>query len=352
MSSSAQSPAFFAPALLDFGPIATPRLIGSLLNFFLSGILVVQVYVYCVCFPNDQRSIKALVCFVVLAMAVCICLNAQNIVLLYGAGFGDIARFTDVHNRDAYTPILVSVIATLVQLFFCYRILLIRRSVWPLAVLIGLIAMGQCVGGMAMGIRLYIKYGVNDVPMKDFGNLWLAAAAAADILIAATMTALVVSRHPPLRTPLIFTPALQRIRRPRHARRAPRRYAPGDRTNMLTATVALLVLILFLGVPGTTYYLFPSTILPGIYANTLLATLNNRAVVRLGAADDTAISFSASMQVGFSAGSGATHADFTDANLKTRASTGSVLSLPAICFASRAVPGCGEDGAGSENGSE
>ncbi len=45
----------------------------------------------------------------------------------------------------------------------------------------------------------------------------------------------------------------------------------------LTATVAVVGVVLFAALPGTVYYEFPALILAKLYANTLVTSLNNRA---------------------------------------------------------------------------
>jgi hypothetical protein len=50
-------------------------------------------------------------------------------------------------------------------------------------------------------------------------------------------------------------------------------------TNTFSASVAIIGLALLAGVPNTNYWICPSMILPGIYANTLLVLLNNRAAL-------------------------------------------------------------------------
>ncbi|KAJ7851236.1 hypothetical protein B0H14DRAFT_3451431 [Mycena olivaceomarginata] len=50
-------------------------------------------------------------------------------------------------------------------------------------------------------------------------------------------------------------------------------------TNTFSAAVALVALFLFIGFPNTPYFGCAVIILPGVYANTLLATLNNRAII-------------------------------------------------------------------------
>ncbi|KAJ6579154.1 hypothetical protein DFH09DRAFT_1310511 [Mycena vulgaris] len=335
---SAQSATGVEPVLVlpNYAPLVSSQLIGSLLNFFFFGTLLIQTYVYRVCFPKDSFSVKALVYFIFIAMTVCICLNAADVEFWYGTGFGDIGHFADPRNSRLYTPIMGSFIAMLVQLFFCYRIVVIRRAVWPLAILIGLIAMAQCAGGMGGGILSYIaKNSVHDRLRTIFVNLWLVGGSAADIIIAATMTALLFN--------------VSSIPATRDAVRSVVRLV--IETNALSATVALLGLILFVAVPNTTYFVAPTMILPGIYANTLLVTLNNRAIVRLTAADSTAINFAASMQFDSSA-AGSTQRGSTSSTAKARAPVrtasvysaggpGRVLSAPAMSFARRASEAVG-----------
>ncbi|KAJ6563303.1 hypothetical protein DFH09DRAFT_1082361 [Mycena vulgaris] len=281
--SSSQSPASAAPALPDFGPIVSSQLIGSLLTFFFFGTLVVQVYVYRLCFPKDQRGIKALVYFIFLALTVCTCLNAADVQYWFGSGFGNIARFAEPRYGPVYTPIMGSFIGMLVQLFFCYRIFVIKRAAWPLSIAIGLISMAQCAGGMGGGIiSLIDENSVHDQARTILVYLWLAGGAAADVLIAGSMTYL------PLTPPQLLRAAV--FRSTRDALKDVVRLI--IETNTFSTTIAVLGLVLFVAVPNTTYFICPTMILPGIYANTLLVTLNNRAIVRL---QDSPVQGSATM---------------------------------------------------------
>ncbi|KAJ7186579.1 hypothetical protein C8R46DRAFT_810987, partial [Mycena filopes] len=97
-------------------------LIGSLLIYFFFGTLVIQVYVYRLCFPKDSLVLKSLVYFLLLALTASACLTAADVEFWYGSGFGDITRLSDPHHSRFTTPILGSVIALLTQLFFAYRI--------------------------------------------------------------------------------------------------------------------------------------------------------------------------------------------------------------------------------------
>jgi hypothetical protein len=80
--------------------------------------------------------------FVFLTMAVCACLNAADAHYWYGAHFGDIAAFAQPGFSPFYTPLMGSLIALAVQLFFCYRISVFGSSTstsamwWAVSVLI------------------------------------------------------------------------------------------------------------------------------------------------------------------------------------------------------------------------
>ncbi|KAJ6552525.1 hypothetical protein B0H10DRAFT_1659600, partial [Mycena sp. CBHHK59/15] len=102
-------------------------LIGSLLNFFFFGTLLVQGCVWSMRFPLKLSSriypdVYRILYFILLSMTVCVTLNAADVEYWYGVGFDDISRFADPRQSRFYTPIMGSFIGLLVQLFFCYRI--------------------------------------------------------------------------------------------------------------------------------------------------------------------------------------------------------------------------------------
>ncbi|KAJ7107930.1 hypothetical protein C8R44DRAFT_986985 [Mycena epipterygia] len=248
----------------NIGAITSATLIGSLLNFFLFGTLVIQVYVYNICFPKDTPTIKRLVHLVFLAMAVCTCLNAADAHYWYAAGFGDLAKFSQARFSPFYTPIMGSIIALVVQLFYCYRISLFRsNTVWFTAI-IALASLVQAVGGIGGGVKAYIaaneQHDQARTVLVYVCPMWLVGDAVADILIAITMTHLLAKASDP---------------QTRHLVRGVVRLI--IETNTFSASVALVGLVLFAGLPTADYFICPTMILPGIYANTLLVVLNNRA---------------------------------------------------------------------------
>ncbi|KAJ7604723.1 hypothetical protein DFH06DRAFT_1349145 [Mycena polygramma] len=168
----------------NVGVIASPLLIGSIVYFFLYGTMLVQAYIYRICFPKDSWGVKLLV---VLAMTVCICLDGHT---WYGKSFGQAQAFDNRHNAPIYSGLMSSVIAAAVQIFFCYRIIVIKRAAWPICVLIALLTIVELVSGMAMGIvpRHPQSHSSRE---ETCMRMWLIQGAIADVFIALTMTYLV-----------------------------------------------------------------------------------------------------------------------------------------------------------------
>ncbi|KAJ7433137.1 hypothetical protein B0H11DRAFT_2377006 [Mycena galericulata] len=197
--SSIQSTPPSSPVLLDLTKVVSPLLFGSLFNFLSFGILVIQIYVYRACFPRDSLIIKSLVYSIFLAFLVCTCLSASDMYYWFGSGFGDLGRLADLRYSIIYGPLLGALISTLVQLFFCYRIFVIKRSAWPISVLISMISVVQFSGGLGGGIfALMEKYRVRGRLSTTFNYVWLVSGAAADIIIAVIMTYLVRPTFSPL----------------------------------------------------------------------------------------------------------------------------------------------------------
>ncbi|KAF7299210.1 hypothetical protein MIND_00869700 [Mycena indigotica] len=245
------------------GTITSSQLIGTLLNFWLFGTLFIQVYVYKICFPKDRPAIKALVYFVFFTMLVCSCLNAADANRWFGDGFGNLLEFSKAGFSPFYTPLMGSVIALSVQLFYCYRISVFREYKWTVwwAGAIAVVSLLQAAGGMGGGIKAFIESNEqHDQTRTVLVYMWLVGAAVADIMIAGTMTYLLSQASEP-HTRDVVQGVIRLI----------------IETNSFSASVAIIGLALFAGMPTSDYFICPTMILPGIYSNTLLVLLNNRA---------------------------------------------------------------------------
>ncbi|KAJ7075502.1 hypothetical protein B0H15DRAFT_956420 [Mycena belliarum] len=170
-----------------------------------------------------------------------------------------------------------------------------------MAALIALLSLMQCATGIASGIYAYVR----PIEHWSIGALialptWLAGSALVEILIAVTMTYLLISATGSVQSStrdLIKTVVALIIE-----------------TNIFTAVAAILALALFFGCPNADYFVVPT------YANTLLTILNNRAMPRgrpVGSCDDD---------------SGDLYSGLSIARTNTVTSVG---SLPEMMFAER-----------------
>ncbi|KAJ7016221.1 hypothetical protein C8F04DRAFT_1348249, partial [Mycena alexandri] len=329
-------------------------LIGSLLNFFFYGTFVIQIYVYRLCFPKDSLLLKCLVYFIFLVMTTSVCLNAADVEYWFGAGFGDISRLASPHHSRFTAPILGSLVAFLVHLFFVYRVLTLttptsacaspngRRPTWTwfFVLALVLVSLAQATGGMASGIISYIVHStISDEHRMALVYVWLVDRAVADLALAVVMTYLLLKTEDKSIKGDIVKKTVHMV----------------IETNIFTALVSFITLVLFVGIPNTTYFICPIIILPGIYANTLLVVLNTRPRPGASSAGDDPNSEFTTSTLAFnrprsSTTTTAASKGGASSNPKGRAvysanSPGRVLSVPAMSFARRPQQDAeGEDG--------
>ncbi|KAK7055408.1 hypothetical protein R3P38DRAFT_1355559 [Favolaschia claudopus] len=255
---------------------ALPLLTGSLLSMFLFGALLVQVYAYHTCFPKDSSVIKGIVLFVFLASTVDRCLNISDVFYWFASSFGDVAGLSHRRYSRFYAAIMGSLVSTIVRLFFAYRIFVIRRTAWPLCILIALIALAHMAGGFTGGILAFIEdstsktfnpddiINIHDHPHIITSYVWLICGVLADILIALSMTILL------LRTMVDDT-----------TRNAVNQFIRLVlETNICSAVFTLTTLVLYAALPPSNLACtIPAFALPTLYANTLLVILNNRGIL-------------------------------------------------------------------------
>ncbi|KAJ7201754.1 hypothetical protein C8J57DRAFT_1736041, partial [Mycena rebaudengoi] len=262
-------PPFFGP--VNIGQTTSPILFGGLIVFMLFGALSVQLYVYSLCFPQDRRGVKTLVYGIYLTMLVCLCLDTADMHFWFRrrlrrprqvptGAFFRCQRPDRRIPRRALRPV-------------AYRISMFRQAVWFSGVVAVMLiersfpylykdSITQAAGGIGAGTTLYLAdSGRVELLARNvfFIHMWLIGSAVADILIAGAMTYLLLNTAEP-GTHHIVKRVVRLI----------------VETNSLTASVAIVGAFLF-AFSKSTYFLCPTSILPEIYANTLLLVLNNRA---------------------------------------------------------------------------
>ncbi|KAK7049318.1 hypothetical protein VNI00_005919 [Paramarasmius palmivorus] len=112
-----------------------PMYIGFMFNIFLFGVVTAQIYMYMTTFKNDKLWMKLFVAFLYF-------FNVMNTVFIAVYLYSSlILNFADTHYLEvadwvfATDPALTGIIATLVQLFFAWRVKVLTSS-WWLALLV------------------------------------------------------------------------------------------------------------------------------------------------------------------------------------------------------------------------
>ncbi|KAF9017671.1 hypothetical protein BDZ89DRAFT_369959 [Hymenopellis radicata] len=238
-----------------------PHLVGMFLNWFLIGILSVQMYLFFLSFSYNNRYIKIYVYGLYLLEW------AQTILMTYDAfhwfvfGWGNRAALMDVSTKWMNVPLMGGIISASVQLFFSWQIYQLTRSPWVAGVT-AVIAFSQGTIGVVAGIRVRIALAL--IKTRSMFILTVAThsgEAVADIIIAVTMAYILFNMKSGFRATDRRLVNIMRL---------------FIETGILTSTVALLDIVFFVIFPAGTLHECPGVILPKLYSNTLLALLNNR----------------------------------------------------------------------------
>jgi len=240
--------------------------LGTILNWALFGVLLVQVYIYFSAFPQDKRWWKGLVVAIVFLETVETFDNARDMIHIFGAGFGNMDVLDDVGWAWFSVPVMGCIIAFLCQTFFGWRIYIISQNLVVFG-LIMLVSTVQLVAGIWTGVNICIakKFSLlqshNIIPTAT----WLAATSCADLLIvASTVFYLLKSREPEFpskRTNSIISRVITLT----------------AETGILCALFALVDLYLFVNFKETNYHLAVCIELSKIYSNSILLIFNSRA---------------------------------------------------------------------------
>ncbi|KAJ7190448.1 hypothetical protein GGX14DRAFT_483128 [Mycena pura] len=142
------------PTRNDIIWLAGPRLLGLLFNWGLLGVLTTQVYIYNVNFPKDKRVSKAIVYIVYVLDWAQTCSATYDAFQWFVYGWGDIPTLYGVFTDFLNVPILSSIIGSIVQIFFGWRIWVISQSRITFAVVVLLSGLQLGASGVA-GYHLY-----------------------------------------------------------------------------------------------------------------------------------------------------------------------------------------------------
>jgi len=242
-----------------------PLFIGSILNWGLLGILVLQVYIYSRAGYRDNKWIRALVgtIFVLDILQTIFATHCVwNILIL---GWGDPTVFAHPPWTSATFPIMSGLIGSLVQTFFAWRIWVLQKTRLAMctAILIVLIALMQCISGIVFSIRTLFIDILNINSLRSGVIVWLVGALACDVIIVVAMLIILYdARRPP-----IFERTLDLI---------DKLTIRTVHSGAVTAVAATVELVLFLVAPENFMHDTPVLFLGKLYSNILMANLNGR----------------------------------------------------------------------------
>ncbi|KAI0063787.1 hypothetical protein BV25DRAFT_361461 [Artomyces pyxidatus] len=228
-----------------------------------------QVYLYDFYFSSDRLAFKCLVYTVFFIETVQTIFSGADLCYRLAAGFGDYSRLEKPFLSAFDMLILSSFVSFLVQAFFCYRIWILKKSLWWLCILIDTISLVQMACGMACGVFIHILGDIGKVHEKTvtiLEYLWILGDALADIMIAFAMSYFVMSTRQ--RVHESSSHILSRVLR------------LTVETNIVSSSIAISGIVFYAAAPDKTYYFGPLAIIRKIYSNTLLATFTNRLALR------------------------------------------------------------------------
>lgn len=250
---------------MDIGQLTIPLFVGTLVNWSLLGVLAVQVYLYFLAFPKDQRVNKLVVGFVIIAETLQTIGDTRNTIRTFGAGWGNLAALDEVGWAWFSVPVLGSTIGCVGQMFFAWRIYVIGGGTLVIPIVIGTITLFQWGAGIWTGVQISNAGRFSLLTFKSMKPpvAWLSATALADlIIVAATVYYLLRARQPGFRG--ATHAAVNRI------------IKVTIETGIPCAVFALIDLALFVKYNGNNYHLGTCIWISKVYSNSIMVILNSR----------------------------------------------------------------------------
>ncbi|KAF8955987.1 hypothetical protein BDZ97DRAFT_1708653 [Flammula alnicola] len=241
-----------------------PLLMGHLLNWLLTGVLSVQVYMYHTSFPKDSKGTKALAYGVYLIEVVQTAFTAETAIHVFADNFGDLTVLNQIGTIWLAVPLMSALPAFISQTFYAYRVRILSQSkVLPLGIF--LLSVVQLVSATLVTVLAFRAMVISDIFTARtimVNTICNASSALCDILIAAAMTYYLSQGSSGIRQTNNLLSKLIRL-------------IIG--TGSLTAIIAIMNLILLVVASGREFFfVITGGILGKLYSNSILVVLNSR----------------------------------------------------------------------------
>ncbi|KAL1674791.1 hypothetical protein EV122DRAFT_269110 [Schizophyllum commune] len=236
-------------------------LLGTYFNLILWGVSITQTYLYFgVYSERDRMFIRIFVGFVFLADSVQAVFTMIYMYQTLISRFGEEKALNVATWVFSTDPALTGIIGGCIQLFFAWRIFVLTKS-WLLLCTVALFSIGTLLAGIGTGIAAHIvPEFANFQEFKPVVIIWLAASAAADILIAVTLAWYLRNHKTGFESTDNYIDRLIKMT---------------VQTGMVTAVWATIDLLLFL-LDNSGNHLIFNFCLAKLYTNSLMSSLNSR----------------------------------------------------------------------------
>ncbi|PBK95808.1 hypothetical protein ARMGADRAFT_1010721 [Armillaria gallica] len=234
--------------------------ISVFFSILLLGAMIVQLYIYFDRYPKDNVWLKV---FIVVLFTLDILNSVFTIMWVYKLLIDNFGNFVALDKSDwtiMTDPLLTGVMTGMVQVFFAWKIWVLTKNYFYVGAIL-ICALTSSAGGMATsiaGIPIVDSADWNELRIKlfKFSLVWLAPATLGDLIIT-----------------FVITICLQRAK---GSIRRTNRVLNRIIRRLLTAIVALIDLILCPAVEASVQLECVAFILPKLYTNSVLSSLNAR----------------------------------------------------------------------------
>ncbi|CAE6473087.1 unnamed protein product [Rhizoctonia solani] len=240
-----------------FGPFVT----GVMMQQLFLGVFCVQVYDYWRMFPTDtpfNRSVVATLTVTTVLQGVMDYINLYRNSVTY---YGNFAKF-DEQDWSLFWEIgVTAIVGSIAQVFFLERCYSATKNKIVLVVIGATIAtsLGFGIASSVEFQRIVNLSAVPSIPVPIVG--WLTLTAVLDVLISAVLIYTLLRVRTPFRkTEAVITKIIRVTME----------------TSSLTASIAVINLVLYKALPGEAYHLLPQLIMGKMYAMSVMVTLSSR----------------------------------------------------------------------------
>jgi hypothetical protein len=266
---NASTPTALQNALPPFNvyTMIAPVVLGALINACLFGCLVVQTYVYYANFPNDHRAMKLTVAAVLasqIAHVICVSATLWNAVV---SGYGNPLTLLIFPLGADAVILFTAITGGLVESSFAFRLWKLSKSL-PLP----LISLALCLLTQSIALAMTVKAFV----MTSLVTF----ATDENILITLSFTSRLVCE-------LTLTQSMVWYLRKQRSSTFSRTTTKIDRmvlwtleTGLITSLVVVFIMSFFLAMKQNYIWIGMYAILATVNANSLLASLNGRLIIR------------------------------------------------------------------------